>query len=226
MVEVLLVLEIFITEDYIRTNRAYQLVKHLTTVKQGKATTVQDRSGKCLTEQREIPNRWTESALSCTTTRPMEIHQNCYSEPVSYAVVVSHPSEVMLKIILNRSKPQAEKIIAEEQAGFTAGSSTTEQIVNLRSMCGKYIQHQQDLHHVFVDFKTAFLGVWHAALWATIKKYNISTNLIRIIKNLYGKVTSAVLFNSIGDWLRTKVGVRQECLLSSALFNIFLGKTR
>ena len=30
--------------------RAYQLVKDLTTVKQGKATTVQDRSGKCLTE--------------------------------------------------------------------------------------------------------------------------------------------------------------------------------
>ena len=34
----------------------YQLVKDLTTVKQGEATTVQDRSGKCLTEL----NRWTE----------------------------------------------------------------------------------------------------------------------------------------------------------------------
>ena len=30
------------------SKRAYQLVKDLTTVKQGKATTVQDRSGKCL----------------------------------------------------------------------------------------------------------------------------------------------------------------------------------
>ena len=40
--------------------RAYQLVKDLTTVKQGKATTVQDRSGKCLTEERQIVNRWTE----------------------------------------------------------------------------------------------------------------------------------------------------------------------
>ena len=35
-------------------------MKHLTTVKQGKATTVQDRSGKCLTEERQILNRWTE----------------------------------------------------------------------------------------------------------------------------------------------------------------------
>ena len=36
------------------SKRAYQLVKDLTTVKQGKATTVQDRSGNCLTEEREI----------------------------------------------------------------------------------------------------------------------------------------------------------------------------
>ena len=35
-------------------------MKDLTTVKQGKATTVQGRSGKCLTEEREILNRWTE----------------------------------------------------------------------------------------------------------------------------------------------------------------------
>ena len=54
-------------------------------------------------------------------------------------------------------------------------------------------------------------------------KYNISTNLIQVIKNLYNKATSAVLFNSsIGDWFRTTVGVRQGCLLSPTLFNIFL----
>ena len=49
-------------EENLRKNnskRAYQLVKDLTTVKLGKATTVQDRSGKCLTEEREILNRWT-----------------------------------------------------------------------------------------------------------------------------------------------------------------------
>ena len=39
---------------------AYQLVKDLTTVKQGKATTVQDRSGRYLTDERQILNQWTE----------------------------------------------------------------------------------------------------------------------------------------------------------------------
>ena len=67
----------------------------------------------------------------------------------------------------------AEKIIAEEQAGFRAERSTSEQI-----FCEKHLQHQQDLYHVFIDFKTAIVRVWHAVLWATMKKYNISTNLI------------------------------------------------
>ena len=43
------------------------------------------------------------------------------------------------------------------------------------------------------------------------------------LENLYDKATSTVLFNSsIGDWFQTTAGVRQGCLLSPTLFNIFL----
>ena len=129
----------------------------------------------------------------------------------------------MLKIILNRLKPEAEKIIAEEQAGFHPGRSTTEQIFNLRILCERYLQHQQDLYHVFIDFKKAFDKVCHKALWATMRLYNININLITVIQKLYGKATSAVCFNNtIGDWFKTSVGVRQGCLLSPTLFNILL----
>ena len=56
-----------------------------------------------------------------------------------------------------------------------------------------------------------------------MQKYNISANLVRTIEQLYDKATSAVQMNgSIGEWLRTTVGVRQGCLLSPTLFNIFL----
>ena len=82
--------------------------------------------------------------------------------------LISHPSKVMLKIILRRLKPQTETI-AEEQTGIRGGRSTTEHIFSLRILYEKYL---------------------HAALWATMKTYNISTNLIRVIKNLYAKATS------------------------------------
>ena len=58
---------------------------------------------------------------------------------------------------------------ASEQDG-----APPEQIFNQRILCEKYLQHQQDLYHVFIDFKKAFDRVWHADLLATMKKHNIS----------------------------------------------------
>ena len=56
-----------------------------------------------------------------------------------------------------------------------------------------------------------------------MRKYDIDANLVRTIEQLYDKATSAVQMNgSIGGWFRTTVGVRQGCLLSPTLFNIFL----
>ena len=60
-----------------------------------------------------------------------------------------------------------------------------------------------------------------------MRKYNISANLIRTVMQLYDKATSAVQVNgSIGEWFSTKVGIRQGCLLSTTLFNIFLERIR
>ena len=60
-------------------------------------------------------------------------------------------------------------------------------------------------------------------MWATIRLHNINDSLIRTIECLYNKATSAVYHdNSIGEWSQTTAGVRQGCLLSPTLFNIFL----
>ena len=42
------------------SKRAYQLVKDHTSEKQGRSSTIQDTSGKCLTEENEILSRWAE----------------------------------------------------------------------------------------------------------------------------------------------------------------------
>ena len=115
-------------------------------------------------QTRKWPTPWTQFLV---ITRPKKGNlQQCQN----YQTInlISHPSKILLMIILNRLKPQAE-IIAEKQTGFSAGRSITEQIFNLGILCEKYLQHQQDLYHVFIDFKKAFLRIVHAALWATMR---------------------------------------------------------
>ena len=137
--------------------------------------------------------------------------------------LISHPSKVMLWVLLNRLKGKAEEILAEEQAGFRPKRSTTEQIFNIRLLNENHLQHQHDLHHNFIDFKKAFDRVWHDGLWQVMRNFNIDGHLIQVIESLYKDSSSAVLINNnIGDFFKTTVGVRQGCLLSPVLFNIYL----
>ena len=87
----------------------------------------------------------------------------------------------------------------------------------------KYIEQQRPLFHNVIDFKKAFDKVWHQGLWVTITSFGIDTELINIIRSLYESTSSSVLLtNQIGPTFCTKVEVRQGCLLSPQLFNIFL----
>ena len=82
----------------------------------------------------EWPILWTQS-LTITLPKKGNLQQCQNYRMVS---LISYLDNLMLKIILNRLKLQAEKIIAEEQADFKAGSTTEV----LRILCQKHLQHQ------------------------------------------------------------------------------------
>ena len=170
-------------------------------------------------DSKEWPLEWTRSLIIPLPKKGnLRLCQN--HRTIS---LISHPSKVMLKIILRRLTSQAEDILAEQQAGFRAGRSTVEQVFNCRVMIEKHIEHQRDLFHNFVDFKKAFDRVWHDGLWQVMRDFNIEEGIVQLVQALYNNATSAVLLNNqAGEFFRTTVGVRQGCLLSPVLFNIYL----
>ena len=63
----------------------------------------------------------------------------------------------------------------------------------------------------------------HEGLWKVMKHFTIDENMNAIIENLYKKTNSTVLVNNkTRTFFNTSVEVRQGCLLSPTLFNIFL----
>ena len=63
-------------------------------------------------------------------------------------------------------KSVADKLLAEEQAGFRT-ASTVEQILYSSSDSKTSTPPERDLVHNCIDFKKAFDGVWHesGSLW-------------------------------------------------------------
>ena len=165
------------------------------------------------------PKEWTQS-LMIPLPKKGNLRQCKNHRMIS---LISHPSKVMLCIILNCLKSKAEELLSEEQAGFRAGWSTVEQIFNCRVLIEKHLQHQRDLFHNFIDFKKAFNWVWHDGLWHVLRGFNIEKGLIQVIQTLYDHATSAVLLNNqLGEFFQMTIGVRQGCILSPTLFNLFL----
>ncbi|CAH1266623.1 Hypp3444 [Branchiostoma lanceolatum] len=172
-------------------------------------------------EEKKWPKEWTQS-LVIPLPKKGNLRQCQNYRTIS---LISHPSKILLRVILKRLKTKAKELLAEEQAGFRPGRSTTEQIFNSRLIIEKHLQHQRDLFHNFIEFKKAFDRVWHDALWWVLRGFGVEEGLIQTIEALYEKASSAVFLNNrVGEFFRTTVGVRQGCLISPVLFNLYLEK--
>ena len=68
--------------------------------------------------------------------------------------------------------------------------------------------------------------MWPSGLRQVHRNFNIDEGLFHIIQVwLYENSRSAVLLNTqVGEFFNTTVGVRQGCLLSLILFNLFIEK--
>ena len=98
--------------------------------------------------------------------------------------LISHPSKILLRIILNQLRPLAEEIIAEEQAGFRKRRSAVVQIFNLTLLTEKFRNDEKRIFHNSTDFKKAFDRVWQEGLCANMKKFKISQRIVNAIEAL------------------------------------------
>ncbi|KAL8610857.1 hypothetical protein ACOMHN_056712 [Nucella lapillus] len=87
-------------------------------------------------DTKQWPAEWTQSLIIPIPKKDNLKHQNYRT-----ISVISHPSKVMLHVLLNRLKGKSEEILAEEQAGFRPKRSTVEQIFNIRILIEKHLQH-------------------------------------------------------------------------------------
>ena len=136
-------------------------------------------------------------------------------------------SKLFLSILHGRLVKFADtnKLIPIHQIGYRKGSRTTDHILTLKSIIDKFINQlpRRYLFACFVDFKSAFDTVWRKALFFKLLKYDIGGNFLSIIQNMYSDVQYRVkIDNLLSPPIESCVGVKQGCVLSPLLFNLYL----
>ena len=83
-------------------------------------------------------------------------------------------------------------------------------------------EFQKNIYFCFIDYAKAFDCVDHNKLWKILKEMGIPDHLTCLLRNVYANQEVTVRTgHGTTDWFQIGKGVRQGCILSPCLFNLY-----
>ena len=80
----------------------------------------------------------------------------------------------------------------------------------------------ESIYFCFIDYTKAFDCVDHNKLWKILQEMGIPDDLTCLLRNLYADQEATVRTgHGTTDWFQIGKGVRQGCILSPCLFNLY-----
>ena len=128
----------------------------------------------------------------------------------------------MLKILQVRLQQYMNHELPDYQAGFRKGRETRNQIPNIHWIIEKAREFQKNIYICFIDYAKAFDCVDHNKLWKILKEMGIPAYLTCLLRNLCsGQEATVRTEHGTPDWFQIGKRVRQSCILSPFLFNLY-----
>ena len=129
----------------------------------------------------------------------------------------------MLKIIQARLQQYMKRELPDVQAGFRKGRRTRDQIAYVLWIIKKAREFQKKTSISASLTMPKPLTVNHSKLWKILKEMGIPDHLTCLLRNLYaGQETTVRTGDGTTDSFQTGKRVRQGCILSPFLFNLYV----
>ena len=136
--------------------------------------------------------------------------------------LISHTSKVMLKILQARLQQYVNCELPDVPGGFRKGKGTRDQIAKVCWIVEKAIEYQKNIYFCFFECAKVFDSVDHNKLWKIVKERGIPDHLTCLLRNLYADQEATVRTrHGTTDCFQIRKGVRQGCILSPCLFNLY-----
>jgi len=137
--------------------------------------------------------------------------------------LVSHASKVMLKILQASLQQYVNRELPDVQVSFRKVKGTRDQIANIWWIIEKAREFRKNIYFCFIDYGKAFDCVDHNKLWKILQEMGIADHLTCLLRNLYtGQEATVRTGHGTMDWFQIGKGVRQGCILSPCLFNLYV----
>ena len=118
-------------------------------------------------------------------------------------VLISHTSEVMLKILQARLQQYMNCEIPDVQAGFRKSRGTRNQIANICWIIIKGREFQKNIYFCCIDYAKAIDCVDHNQLWKILKEIGMPDHLTCLLRNLYaGQEATVRTGHGTTDWFQ------------------------
>ena len=116
---------------------------------------------------------------------------------------------------MNREHPDV-------QASFRKGRGTRDQIANIHWIMEKAREFQKNIYFCFIDYAKAFDCVDHSKFWKILNEMGVPDYVTCLLRNLYaGQEATVRIGHGTTEWFQIRKGVRQGCILSPCLFNLY-----
>ena len=169
--------------------------------------------------EEKVPEEWKKSLLIKLPKKG----DVSYCKNWRGIMLLNMASKVFCRVILERIKITLDEKLREEQVGFRAGGSCTDQIATQQIIVEQSIEWQSSLYINFIDFEKAFDSISREVLWKLLRHYGVPDKMVTIVRVLYEGFLAQVAHNGQKTQpLIMRTGVRQGCLLSPLLFLVAL----
>ena len=127
----------------------------------------------------------------------------------------------MLKILQGRLQQYMNWEFPDKQAGFRKGGWIRNQIANTGWIIEKAREFKKKSTSASLNMLKS-LTVDYNKLWNILKKMRIPDHLACLLRNLYaGQEATVRTGHGTTDWFKIGKRVRQGCILSPCLFNLY-----
>ena len=93
----------------------------------------------------------------------------------------------------------------------------------LRQVCEKYFANGKDVFCAFMDLEKAYDSIDRHGMWQMLTVYGVGGKLLKAVQSFYVDSRACVrVGNDASEWLPVNVGLRQGCVVSPWLFNVYM----